>query len=48
MSRAQVEAKFRNSCAGGLPEKQQDEVIRQVMDVERLDSVAELMKNLQP
>jgi 2-methylcitrate dehydratase len=48
MTRAQVEAKFRNSCAAGLPEEQQGELILQVMDLERLDSVAALMKNLQP
>jgi 2-methylcitrate dehydratase PrpD len=48
MSREQVEAKFRNSCGAALPKTAQDEVIRKVMELERLDSVAALMRNLQP
>jgi 2-methylcitrate dehydratase len=48
MTRGQVEDKFRRNCAAQLPRAQQDEVIRQVMDLEGLDSIAELMKNLQP
>ena len=48
MTQAQVEAKFRNSCGAALPKARQDEVIKQVMNLERLDSVAALMKSLQP
>jgi len=48
MTPAQVEAKFRSCCGETLPKKRQDEIIRQVMDLEHLDSVAALMKNLQP
>ena len=47
MSEAEVEAKFRKSCGTVLPKTQQDEVIRQVINLEKLDSVASLMKNLQ-
>jgi 2-methylcitrate dehydratase len=48
MTPAEVEAKFRRSCGAALPKARQDEVIRQVMNLERLDSAASLMKNLQP
>jgi 2-methylcitrate dehydratase len=48
MTQAEVEAKFRNSCGVALPKTQQDDVIRQVMKLEKLDSVVALMKNLQP
>lgn len=48
MTQAEVEAKFRNSCGVALPKTQQDDVIRQVMNLEKLDSVVALMKNLQP
>jgi 2-methylcitrate dehydratase len=48
MTQAEVEAKFRNSCGAALPKMQQEEVIRQVRNLEKLDSVASLMKKLQP
>jgi len=48
MTQAQVEAKFRDSCGAALPKARQDEAIGQVMNLERLDSVAALMKSLQP
>jgi 2-methylcitrate dehydratase len=48
MTRAQVEGKFRHNCVTALPRRQQDELIRQVMDLERLDSVVGLMENLRP
>lgn len=48
MTPAQVEAKFRNCCGETLPKKRQEKIIGQVMDLEKLDSVAALMKNLQP
>jgi 2-methylcitrate dehydratase len=47
MSQAQVESKFHNSCGTRLPIAQQDAVIEQVKNLERLDSVAQLMRNLQ-
>jgi 2-methylcitrate dehydratase len=47
MTEAEVEAKFCNSCGAALSKTQQDEVIRQVVNLEKLDSVASLMKNLQ-
>ena len=48
MTQLQVETKFRNGAAARLSAAKQDEVIGQVMNLERLDSVAALMKSLQP
>ena len=48
MSDTQVEAKFRNCCGTALPVARQDAVIEQVRNLEKLDSVASLMRNLQP
>jgi hypothetical protein len=48
MTRGEVEAKFRNSSGKVLPDFRREAVIGQVLNLERLDSVAALMKNLQP
>jgi 2-methylcitrate dehydratase len=48
MSDTQVEAKFRHCCGTALPAARQDAVIEQVRNLEKLDSVASLMRNLQP
>ena len=48
MSKSQVESKFRNSCGSTLIAAQQDKIIEQVENLERLDSVVSLMRNLRP
>jgi hypothetical protein len=47
---ASILAEFypKERCGAALPMTQQDQAIGQVLHLERLDSVAALMKNLQP
>jgi 2-methylcitrate dehydratase len=46
MTTAQVQEKFRGNCGARVTKAHQQEIIGQVMELEKLGSVAELMKNL--
>jgi 2-methylcitrate dehydratase len=48
MSKAQVEDKFRHRCGANLSVAQQEKTIEQIDNLERLDSVAALMRDLRP
>jgi hypothetical protein len=48
MTRGEVKAKFPNGCGTVLPDFRREAVIGQVLNLEGLDLVAALMKNLQP
>jgi 2-methylcitrate dehydratase len=46
MTAAQVQEKFRSNCGARIPQERQQEIIAQVMELDKLDSVVELMKSL--